>query len=731
MFNRIIAVVLVCSSACAGATEKFTFRMVWTDEAKECLYIRSDNAPATNETLVLSLAMRDDKTDSREVWRAESPLKAGEKQETGFDIRALPPGTYRLHYAVRDGMGRGIVDDHTYYYKPDGRPPWEGTTRGIEDTVPAPWTRPVWKDDGFSCWNREIRFGGDGLVSSIRSGGQELLAGPVLLSVGGKPLRFAVSKVDRKVSEADYTLVSADGSATVTAHAEFDGYVWFEHPYRDGRSYDMTVSVKRDLVEFFDPMYDPTSTVVFAECPTGRCDSFNPFDRPFWWTGSATIGLMGGTEGYRLSGKYQHRGDYVVSWSPERVSVTMKLKGTDGFYLQPTPARPRDDELAALPFKKYVAWTGHVERFYECKLPDGIPDAKIAPFRDQVRAGTRVFYYCASNGMSPMSPWWGRYGKAWSVDGDPQRGYWTVMRDDREYRESAVWTTTCLGDRGNLDWKIWGIAWFLDDPKMEAKDLYFDLADPSQCRNPAHKHNSWTLRATRELHKRVRRMVLAKDPSARLLGHGQLRRGPWDVFFDRLVMGEVLDKPVRASGYTYYDVLTPELMRSRYASRTTETIVDMLPQIERAHTKKDLASYNPRDPATERAFRHAVAYFKIHGLNVRPSDGTQCDLPDKVVASFGAKTVHKAYYHADTPVTVDDPSPRLLYAIYSAPGRSLLIVLNDTDAERRARIGVRGLSGVGTDIFSRAEFDFADGNCELVLPPREARFIRFANPKEN
>ena len=67
-------------------------------------------------------------------------------------------------------------------------PPWQGTMLGTEDTVPPPWTAPVSADASFACWGREYSLGGGGLVTSVRSGGEELLADPVSVELNGKQL---------------------------------------------------------------------------------------------------------------------------------------------------------------------------------------------------------------------------------------------------------------------------------------------------------------------------------------------------------------------------------------------------------------------------------------------------------------------------------------------------------------------------------------------------------------
>ena len=114
-------------------------------------------------------------------------------------------------------------------------PPWAGTTLGAEDTVPPPWTVPVAASGTFSCWEREHVLGGAGLVASIRSAGEELLAAPVSVEMNGKTLSFAVSCATQGISFAEYDLVASGGDAPVRGNSSerFEGPV-FAFP-RKGR----------------------------------------------------------------------------------------------------------------------------------------------------------------------------------------------------------------------------------------------------------------------------------------------------------------------------------------------------------------------------------------------------------------------------------------------------------------------------------------------------------------
>jgi hypothetical protein len=150
--------------------------------------------------------------------------------EVRIDVADLPPGFYWMHLDYIAGDGETVYTDRRFpYLKPGAKMPWQGNTLGNEDTVPPPWTKPEFSEDGvFCCWNREIRLGGKGLVSSIKSGGRELLTQPSTLLLDGRALTFDVRLDSRKNSEAVYVLKAREADVTVSVKCEFDGFMLFE-----------------------------------------------------------------------------------------------------------------------------------------------------------------------------------------------------------------------------------------------------------------------------------------------------------------------------------------------------------------------------------------------------------------------------------------------------------------------------------------------------------------------
>jgi hypothetical protein len=729
---------------------RFALRCLWTDRARQTMYVRSDNWFGAARDHRLRVDVRAMDGAGPVVWTATVPAAAVEGMaDQPVDVSTLPPGEYKATVTLLSPAGEEIASDYAYYGKPDGKAPWEGTVYGAEDTVPPPWTAPVFGADGFSCWNRRVRFGGDGLVSSIVSADRELLAEPVSILFDGRPLAFDVRRDSVRRADADYVLTARGAPVTARVRCEYDGLMWFEVTYAPPvRSLAVRTALRRALVIGFD---DCASAKQKLALPPGATAAFAyaPDRKPWWWMGS-TVGLMGGIEsfrGWRLRGTasgYRLDVDGAAAAHQMRIVDTPLTDGaprTFSFYLQPTPTKPKNIDLASVPHDRICGWTGHMGRFYEDKDPARNDPAKIEKFVRRQRAGTRVFWYNASCAISPSFPWWGWFGNEWTASSCPEFYNEELAWHERARKDRSSWTYACPNCPNYFDYKLWSICHeHLDRPEFEMKDLYFDVTSPRACESAVHgcvwKDEFGTVRrdrpvrAVRELLKRVYREMKKKNADGAMMGHLQYQRTPADVFFDLLVMGECYDHDVCQS-LSYYDVLTPEAMQFTYASRANETTIVMLPQIRRAiemFAPDRLKTYSPDDPENDRAIRHATAYFKIHDLGVGiGSDGHQWLAPDRLLAGFGADRRHSAYYEASCPVRVDVPAPRFLYALYEGGGRKLLILLNDPDETVTKLVSVPGLSASGSDIFGKGTYSFAGGACRVTLPPRESRFILFGD----
>ena len=728
----------------------FDWQYVWTDVAALALVVETagwcDDAGCTAR-----LTAHDYTSDTMACWTKSVPVgKVWGQRALRFGVDDLPPGFYWMHLDYLDAAGRPFAADRRFpYLKPAAHMPWEGNRLGAEDTVPPPWTPPEFGADGtFRCWNRVVRLGGEGLVRSVTCGGKELLTRPVALVLDGRPLAFDVRLEAKRNSEATYALTARGADVAVRVTCEFDGFMRFEATFpASAKSLEWQVAADRRHVTGFDDCSREDNARAYFPKGTDPAFDFNPAQWQMWWM-PGPIGMMGGVlnlHGWHV--RHAEKAGRVVSTAREIAATTVFVdepmpagpRRTVAFYLEPTPVKPKNMQLASTDEKKLKLWTGHVTQFFEAKYPGFLDQKACQPFRDALKKGQRVFFYNGSSGYAYADAFWNWYRREWH-----RSGYTTFAHEAPSYdpkKRDTGWTYACLNSKSFFDYKIWGVNWFLNDAIPEMKDLYFDLANPGPCQNADHgcawkddfgrQMRDWAVLPTRELHKRAYRLVKRKNPDGALYGHIGSRRGPSDVFFDMICAGEGFAYRIHQHDYNYYDIFSPEVMQSFFMPRGQELVMNVLAQFGRArscwapHLLKD---YGRGNPEHLRAIRHFVAYVKIHDLLVSNSGdlgtcGVRVDEPSRRIRAHGT---HHAYWQegADA-VTLSAPGPRQLWSWLTDGKEGILIVLNDTDAAVEQTVAVKGLSAKGKELVDGAAFDFTSGACTLKLGPREARFIHF------
>lgn len=700
----------------------------------------------------LRLTMNDLKTDTVRAWAAERPIGPADGERTlDFDVSGLQGGFYRVHVDFLDAAGNVVHSDVSNLMRPSGPMPWEGTALGDEDTVPPPWTKPVFAPDGtVSVWGREIKLGGRGVVEQIVNQGTPMLAAPATMLWNGTPLTFDVARTACRNASATYRLVAREAPVTVDAFCEFDGHIRLETAYRAPvESLEWRIPVNRTCVIGFDDCSAEGNPDVLIPKSGDWSRAFNPELKPFWWM-PGRVGLMGGF--YNLHGTRVRELDKAVSVRAEGDVVTVTsafvdtpLSGGESrtvrHYLEPTPVKPKNRALAALDMDQLVWWTGYLCDYYETKYPGFDDPLRFKPWRDRIRQGKRVYLYNGSCGASPEDPIWHWFQADWTTT-EPGAFCHEAPLATPSLRQHNNWTYGCLATKGFFEAKLWGVDWYFNVPAPEAKDLYFDLANPHQCFNASHPcvwkddfgaaHRDWSTEPTRELHKRAYRLVKAKNSDGLLHGHPGCRRTPGDVFFDSISTGERMMFRVQRN-YNYYDVFTPEMMQSYFVPRAAEMVVHTPPQLRRAReclAPELLAGYDPHESETDRAIRHCAAYEKIHDLCIprgpAHEEGPQFFKVDSPIRHLGPNVEYHAYFHEGPhPVTLSSPGPRQLWAWFAAGKKGVLVLLNDTDAAVVQNVSVKGLSSVGIELLDGDRYDFTSGVCAIDLGPRGAKFISF------
>lgn len=679
----------------------------------------------------------------------------------GFDIRSVPCGEYTLAYEVFSSGGKLLMKDNEPYGKFPEKPSWADTAAGNEDSIPPPWT-PIRADDAaFSCWGRTYRFGGKGISESLVSQSRELLSGPLSLKWNGKQVAFRSKIVGKKNSCVDYRLLPVDKSIPLELdiRAEFDGVLWCAVRLKtDAKTtvekLELEIPLKREYVTGFDDC----SSIRYKKDLTAMKEgqfSNDPVNNPFFWCGGDDVGMMGGSQSRRGWYLRDKKNGMMVDVRPDEVVLNMKfidspLQLTQGrkleFYLQPTPVKPKNAAAGRVrPGVNAITWTGYVTCFFEHKRPGCFLETKLKDFRDrQEKHGDLVFYYNGMKGVSPLTAEWNYFGKLWH-NPEPKLGNYmldSVVKDKTE-RNHSTWTYGCLNCKSFFDYKLDSITRFIENLDYRVMNLYFDLTWPRTCSNENHgcswrdefgyMHRDNDLIRLRECLLRIYRVLKKKNPDGFFIGHLIASRTPSDVFFDLLLVGEAYDRDIVKNG-NYYGVFNPEMMRIAYSSRSNETTIFMLPQFYRAlqlFAPAKLKDFNPAAPETDRAIRHYLGYLLVHNLSSTPPWKRMKDVyaaQDRL--GWNEKTVFYPYWHpAECPVKFVTPKPHLLASAYANGGKTLLVVLNDSDDREKGSLRVDTLKlgfkdgSSGMDMFSGKKYSVTNGLISLELEPRGAALI--------
>jgi hypothetical protein len=143
-----------------------------------------------------------------------------------------PPSQVAVTLMIRPEMLADRGDSEPWRHS---RLRWLDSTIGIDDEVVAPYTPLVVDGHTVRCLGREVRFGDDGLPTSIRSGTQEILAQPMcfVIEADAGPIRF-VGGAPKLFKQTPGTVVwespAVGGPVSLGCRAtmEFDGHLQYE-----------------------------------------------------------------------------------------------------------------------------------------------------------------------------------------------------------------------------------------------------------------------------------------------------------------------------------------------------------------------------------------------------------------------------------------------------------------------------------------------------------------------
>lgn len=148
-----------------------------------------------------------------------------------ISLAGATPGAYTVDttYALN---GRAMPTIVRVFTLPE-KPVWSGTTVGLSDKVPAPWTPMKRRGATLNVWGRQYDFTRSLLPRSITVLGEQILAEPMRLRLvaDGKeatPSRARVTWTKQTERRVDATATAQAGGLRVSTATwmEFDGFLW-------------------------------------------------------------------------------------------------------------------------------------------------------------------------------------------------------------------------------------------------------------------------------------------------------------------------------------------------------------------------------------------------------------------------------------------------------------------------------------------------------------------------
>ena len=486
------------------------------------------------------------------------------KQTTVMDISKLVPGSYQLSGELLDSSGsvfQKLAPRDFSVYGP--RPPWHGfVKKNIKpDHVPAPWTPLAVSKNGqhiqVSCWNRCYTFGpGSLFAEQITSSGTALLKAPIRLLLKHNGKTAALSGVTQKIISAGKRRVviesagtlSSGGSIKVRTTIDYDGFIWF----------DMVPHIPRgSLIEHLAVQVDmPKENAALLNCgfrdlnDTGKTPAYwqkslEALSGPFW-VGMEKGGLSFGIESAEnwsnktiTSQAEVQRNEAAVRIRLNMVDLPFKTEKAPvyGFYIHPTPVRPRPAGFRQLRAQDWFAFNRTAARkntfypanfswwsttFYYQGHPDwAVEQKEIAHVsrrlpKEYARNG-RFFNYDALKKDKIRSAWYAAYS---SIGRNAPEVIWNGEQWFAGPRE-RLYGNTFYGYEMDMievcktadycDFYLWCF-----DKAKRAKPvidgLYFDLWGAPSCNRKDHGHGytdkNGTRKAVRPLREHRRWMEL-------------------------------------------------------------------------------------------------------------------------------------------------------------------------------------------------------------------------------
>jgi hypothetical protein len=487
-------------------------------------------------------------------------------------------------------------------------------------------------------------------------------------------------------------------------------------------------------------------------------------DKPIFWLGDQDAGLQWFAED--LKGWHVGSYDHTLEVVPGQEEVLARLNLVDtpltfsgrreiSFGLQATPVRelpkawrtwrvqPDIHAHSKKPYNLITWYTRYSELSYYPDVATLKPGTR-QELKDFHAAGVQVAPYLAMSATTRFSPEYKYYGELWRA---------TPCAWNRKLSDNPIYAPlernwhyymVCPNSASYRDNFLWKLDEFVRDLAVDG--LYFDLGAVYRCDNPIHGcgwqddagkgQQTFALRGTRELAKRIYVAVKGRNPNAVIINHmsGEVAM-PVHAFADVLVDGENTAGPV-ARDENYYAILPFDKFQAEFMSRQWGPTVLFLPQFVRA-----TSMFRPErvpfwsTPEADKPKNHLIGLGLVHDGFMWPMDGISLDAVWDVQDAFAwdQEVEFLPYWNNAQYLSVLSPvSPDVVTSAFRRQGKVLLVPFNNTDSDVELQLQVNraacALPAAGelraVDGISRESFALAGDRLTVPLKARAFRMLR-------
>ncbi len=299
-------------------------------------------------------------TQPADLQRRRNLLKLPVKERFGQD--------YVVRTTLRDAQGKMVLEDKQTQRTP-AKPEWLDNDIGRADVVLPPWTPIVCAENGDTAQVvlREYRLGANALPAAITARGKSLLAAPIDLTLGGRPLAWRRQLVSHSPTRVVW---SAEAEAEtvalkLTSTLEYDGMIRCDltltprDPRAEVRELALEIPYRRDRA-----LFGEVQGTEWGPCTKLKDWTDIPEFRPMAWVGDYDTGLYWFAEWARdwQIGKapvFEKREvDQTLAWKVRMIGAEgqrLEQPVTLTFGLMAVPARDTDQAIRyAEDEKRYV-----------------------------------------------------------------------------------------------------------------------------------------------------------------------------------------------------------------------------------------------------------------------------------------------------------------------------------------------------------------------------------------